>query len=761
MSTKALAMNINLLSNHSSLLKSFFHDNPEPMWIYERATLKYLVVNKAATQKYGYSEQEFLSMTIADIRPAEDLPALKATIAQECSGCKYAGVWRHITKSGELLFVEITSHITQIEDIEAVMVSARDITGRLELERINSELLRAEQDQREQLEQSSRLLSIASRSGRFGGWRVDLETFQAQWSEQTAAIHGFAQPKTMSAEQAINFYAPAYRELIKERFNRCVQYGTGFDEILQLIDLYGKAIWVRSIGEAEYNETGKIIAVQGAFQDVDELIRTKDQLAEVQQDLYDTLEQISDAFFLLDDKWRFVFINCKAEQLLRQPKKDLLGKNVWDCYPEAVGSIFQQQYELAVNAKKTVQFDEYFAPLDCHFDVTAYPTHSGLAIYFRDISKQKMLDEQLERSASLQQQAQQLDALAKLTGGIAHDFNNLLTVIVSNAELLTEIVKDQPQVQKSAHLCLLAAKKASNLTRHLLAFGRRQLLKPESLSLTTLLENALPLLKHALGDSISLCYRPTAADFFIELDKEQFSLALLSLVINSKEAMPEGGIINISVEEVSDTTITQFRLPHQAYVQLRLSDNGPGLPANLREKAFEPFFTTKTVGEGFGLGLSFVYGFMQQSGGTAYIDDDYRDGCSVCLLLPLKVANQKSNLKSKHLLLVEDDELLLQHLTVILDRAGYIVTKALTADEAKQRIELGRFDYLFTDIVTPSKISGVELAQQAKAMQPELKILLTSGYTAFHQEQLEPATAFNFIAKPYKTSELLAALENL
>jgi len=552
--------------------------------------------------------------------------------------------------------------------------------------------------------------------------------------------------------------------LIKERFSRCAKYGTGYDEIFLLTDVNGRNLWVRSIGEAEYNEQGKIIAVQGAFQDVDELIRTKDQLAEIQQDLYDTLEQISDAFFLLDDEWRFIFINKKAEQLLQQPKNALLGNNVWQCFPEAIGSVFQLQYQQAVSDKVTVQFDEYFAPLDCHFDVTAYPTHNGLAVYFRDITHQKQQAEQLARSASLQQQAQQLDALAQLTGGIAHDFNNLLTVIVSNAELLTETLQHQPEALKSAQLCLQAAQKASTLTRYLLGFGRRQLLKPEILPLKALVDDALPLILHALGDKVSFQLKPIRQDINVKLDKEQFSLALLSLVINAKEAMPQGGIITLTTELASADIIAQYQLPERDYVQLRLTDNGPGIAANLQQKVFDPFFTTKTVGSGFGLGLSFVHGFIQQSGGTAFIDSRFSEGCSICLLLPYQAANVSSTLLPEHhkrLLLVEDDELLLQHLTVLLEREGYEVTPVVSADDAYQQIINESYDYLFADIVTPGTLSGVTLAKQARGIQPTLRILLTSGYNNIDSDKVEAELPFHFIAKPYKTANLLSMLTTL
>lgn len=758
-------MTISKLSNHTALFASFFYDNPEPMWLYARDSFRFLAVNNAAKTKYGYSETEFLQLTIFDIRPQEDVAPLKQTLNPLVLGCKKAGVWRHLTKAGDVLYVDITSHLTDIDGTQAVMVCARDVTEQVRLQRENAALLTAEKVQRAQLEQSARLLAIASRTGRFGGWRVDLTSMQVEWSEQTALIHGYPAAKVLSLDECMNFYAAPYRPLVKERFNRCVIYGESFDDVFQIIDLHGNCIWVRAIGEPEYSKDGHICAVHGAFQDVDELINTKDQLADVQRSLYQTLEQISDAFFLLDHDWCFVFLNNKAEQLLRQPRSELLGKNVWHCFPDAVGTLFQLQYQRAVSNNITVQFDAFFAPLETHFAVTAYPTQNGLAVYFEDITAQKQLSEQLERSASLQQQAQHLDAIAKLTGGIAHDFNNLLTVIISNTELLYDKLGHQPDALKSAQLCMLAAQKAANLTRHLLAFGRKQVLKPRKVTLQQLIDGAMPLLTHALSEHITMHYLPPVLEASLHIDTEQFALAMLNIVLNAQDAMPTGGQLDIYTEPVAESMLAQhLSTADGEYILIKIADNGPGMTAQAQQKAFEPFFTTKAHGEGFGLGLSFVYGFTQQSGGTAFIDTHYTKGCCICLLLPIKVKGQPvmATLPQKdktQLLLVEDDILLQQHLNHLLTHQGYQVTAVRSADEGMLLLKQQQFDILLSDIVTPGKEDGNVLAKTAKAEYPKIKVLLTSGFNVMVHSDL--AQSFPFIAKPFTTADLLAKLSAL
>lgn len=257
----------------------------------------------------------------------------------------------------------------------------------------------------EQLRHATELLRLAGDKAKLGGWRVLAGQDKLEWSEQTAAIHGLDAQQILNVESALAFYAPEYRQKLAQVFTRCMQDGTGFDEILQIINKQGERVWVRNIGEAELDKQGKIIAVRGAFQDISDLMQAKEQAADLYRTLYTTLEHISDAFITLDHDWRLRYINAQGEKLLKRQRQDLLGKGIWDEFPEAIGSIFQQQYEKACREQITVRFIEYFSPLNAWFEVVAYPVTDGLAVYFRDITQERsnqQLLHLLETAVSIQ-----------------------------------------------------------------------------------------------------------------------------------------------------------------------------------------------------------------------------------------------------------------------------------------------------------------------------------------------------------------------
>ncbi|ALS99614.1 hybrid sensor histidine kinase/response regulator [Lacimicrobium alkaliphilum] len=257
----------------------------------------------------------------------------------------------------------------------------------------------------EKLRHATELLCIAGDKAKLGGWRVQIGNDKVEWSEQTAAIHGLDAEQRINVETALDFYVPEHRPQMEQAFVLCMNEGKPFDEILQIINAQGERIWVRSIGEAEFDKKGNIIAVRGAFQDISDLIQAREQATEMHRRLYSTLEHISDAFITLDNDWRLRYINGQGEKLLRRRRQDLTGKRIWDEFPEAVGSTFQQQYEKARRDNVTVRFIEFFAPLDTWFEVVAYPSQDGLAVYFRDITQERRSQELLrllETAVSIQ-----------------------------------------------------------------------------------------------------------------------------------------------------------------------------------------------------------------------------------------------------------------------------------------------------------------------------------------------------------------------
>ncbi|MDP4990823.1 MAG: PAS domain S-box protein, partial [Marivita lacus] len=238
-----------------------FLSHPDPMWVYDLDTLRFLAVNKAAVAKYGYSHDEFLAMTIADIRPSEDKSALVANVAAVTEGRDEAGVWRHRLKSGEIIHVDITSHTIDHDGHRAELIAARDVTERIESEAA--------------LARAKRMLEIAGHSAKFGAWRYCVKRDRVEWSTETARIHDEPDGFSPAIADGIAYYIPEHRERVTAHFRACLDHGTPWDETLQIITAKGRRLWVRTTGEAECDESGKVVILQGSFQDISELVTVR------------------------------------------------------------------------------------------------------------------------------------------------------------------------------------------------------------------------------------------------------------------------------------------------------------------------------------------------------------------------------------------------------------------------------------------------------------------------------------------------------
>lgn len=243
-----------------------------------------------------------------------------------------------------------------------------------------------------------RLRGIAGRMARLGAWHVDVDPMQLRWSPETVAIHEEDAGFSPTVEQGLSYYAPEHRQTIERAFNDCLENGNAFDEVLQMMTAKGNRLWVRAIGEAVRDSAGTIVAIEGAFQDISYLVSMRDEADALARRLRHTLENISDAFFLLDTEWRFSFLNSKAEDLLGRPHGELEGRTIWEEFPRTVESRFDTYYREAVSEGHAIRFQEYYPPLAAWFDIDAYPTPDGLAVYFRDISRRKRDEEDVRVS---------------------------------------------------------------------------------------------------------------------------------------------------------------------------------------------------------------------------------------------------------------------------------------------------------------------------------------------------------------------------
>ena len=373
-------------------------------------------------------------------------------------------------------------------------------------------------------------------------------------------------------------------------------------------------------------------------------------------------------------------------------------------------------------------------------------------------------------------QAQRLDSIGRLTGGVAHDFNNLLTVIVGNAELLTEQLAAQPRLAELAGMVVQAAERGAELTRHLLAFARKQPLQPRAVDANELVATMAPLLKRTLGAHVEIVLAPGDGLWRALVDPAQLDNALLNLCVNARDAMPHGGTLTIATanREVTPLEVQQHPgLQPGAYVVLSVSDTGTGIAPEHLRRVFEPFFTTKEQGKGIGLGLAMVYGFAKQSEGHVDISSQPGQGTTVKLFLPRTTDTAASagaarddapaaQGQQETVLLVEDDRMVLRYAHGQLVALGYRVVQAENATQALEIIRGGEpIDLLFTDMLMPG-MTGRQLADQAARLRPQLKVLYTSGYAEsgiVHDGRIDEG--IHLLSKPYRREELARRLREV
>jgi PAS domain S-box-containing protein len=382
---------------------------------------------------------------------------------------------------------------------------------------------------------------------------------------------------------------------------------------------------------------------------------------------------------------------------------------------------------------------------------------------------QAALSERDEAEAALRR-AQKLEAVGQLTGGVAHDFNNLLTVIIGALDLIQRHPGDAARRERMIEAAQGAAKRGERLTQQLLAFSRRQALKPELVSIDELLTESEPLLRRAVGEAVTLTVQPGAPGEVCNIDASQFEAAVMNLVVNARDATPPGGGIRVETHPCVLAAGEAEDAPAGDYLCVSVHDTGAGMDADTASRVFEPFFTTKEPGRGTGLGLSQVYGFARQSGGAAIVESAPGKGATLRIYLPRvedavarTVATPETPSAARgparRVLLVEDDASVGEMVEAMLSDLGHEVLRADAAAPAIEILERkDRIDLMLTDLIMPGGMNGVELAQAAVALRPGLPVILTSGYTG---ETLGAAAEapWPLLTKPYPAEALAAVID--
>jgi signal transduction histidine kinase len=627
----------------------------------------------------------------------------------------------------------------------------------------------------ERLAESLALTKIATGLARLGGWTIDLPDRKLTWSDENCAIHDCPPGYQPTLEEGINLFPPEHRAEVVRLVEACARDGTPYEFEVPKFTAKGRRIWVRSIGEAVRDSTGRIVRLQGAFQDI-----TERKLAE---------EALAQKDALLRIAGRVARIGGWAIDL-SQRRIDWSGEVIDILELGREGRPRLREFlrvACAQGRRRLAAAVAHCARTGTPFDLEAQvATPRGRIIWVRvigeaerdasgavrrvqgavqDISERLALEEQLR-------QAQRLESLGQLTGGVAHDFNNLLTVILGNAGVLGEELEGVAHLQPLAQVVVDAAQRGADLTQRLLAFARRQALEPKAVDVNRRIAGMDTILRSALGDQIKVDIQGAGDLWPALVDPMQLDNTLLNLCLNARDAMPQGGRLRIRTanEQLDDTAQGRRRdVKAGQYVMLAVTDTGTGIAPEHMPRVFEPFYTTKEMGKGTGLGLAMTYGFMKQSGGHVEIESEPGRGTTVRLYLPrageaagerppeVPAADQPSaHLRTgQTILLVEDDELVRGFVRQQLLAMGHAVLEAQDAMQALAILDRGEpVDLLFTDVVMPG-MSGSELVELARSKRPALRVLYTSGYAddaIVHDGRLDAGV--QLLAKPYRREEL-------
>jgi len=524
-------------------------------------------------------------------------------------------------------------------------------------------------------------------------------------------------------------------------------------------------------------EDGKLQRVWGATRDITDAKRAETELDASEQRMADLLEAMHLLVVILHPDGSVAFCNRYFYRLTGWPPNDVLEKD-WlkKLIPADERARVQAELESAAADPDTpIHFDSALVGLDDHsrhiaWDSTILRGSDGVtgarALIGRDITEFKALEEQFR-------QAQKLAGIGRLAGSVAHDFNNLLTVILGYATSLLEKLKPSDLGYIGLSEIRKAAEKGADLSRRLLTFSRRQVLRPRVVSLNDLVKETQPMLATLVGADVQLIANLEPQAGFVRLDAGYFHQALLNLAINARDAMLRGGTLTIATTRFEMECIQPHEtgIPPGSYVQLTVADSGTGMTEDVREHLFEPFFTTKDAGKGTGLGLSTVYGIVKQSGGHILVDTEPDRGTAFRIYLPRveeeptpeqAAENHAMPRGTETILLVEDREDVRTLATEVLRDLGYTV---LEADRPGRAIELSRertsaIHLLLANVGIPD-LPIDELADLVKTFHPQIKILFISGYgePAVPNSTSEPG--FGYLQKPFTPLALIRRVRGL
>jgi PAS domain S-box-containing protein len=510
-----------------------------------------------------------------------------------------------------------------------------------------------------------------------------------------------------------------------------------------------------------------------AASDNRELERAETALADSEQRYRTLFESIDEGFCIIEffdgphgPLSDYIHIEANPAYALHAGISNVVGQKLREMVPDEADG-WAELYGAVLRTGVPIRFERELVATGRHLELAAFriepASRRQVAVLFQDITPRKRAEEALQRinetlearvaeaiaerkhAEEALRQSQKMEAVGQLTGGIAHDFNNLLTGIIGSLDLLQVRLRQGRTTEIDRYVAAAqgASKRAAALTHRLLAFSRRQTLDPKQTDVNRLVIGMEELIRRTVGPQIAVEVVTAGGLWSTLIDSSQLESALLNLCINARDAMPEGGRITIETANkwLDERAAKERDLPPGQYLSLCVTDTGTGMTPDVIARAFDPFFTTKPIGQGTGLGLSMVYGFVRQSGGQVRIYSEVGHGTTMCLYLPRHYGSSAESVVAdapatsaraqtgKTVLVVDDEPSVRMLVTEVLEELGYVSIEASDGPAGLRMLQSDmRVDLLVTDVGLPGGINGRQLADAARTTRPDLKVLFITGY---------------------------------